>query len=129
MRRALLSLLLAGLLAGCASKIAHSERDIARHLNQTISVEGDYRISDGNEGIFNEWGRVILQRKDTAGIPPGTYVRGTGLISRGHLVEGKFVPDTKDSLGMRDPNDLVLRNAHVEIVPRPSTQPATWGFP
>ena len=129
MRQLGMAILLVGTLSGCATPMAHNERFVAKHIGQTISIEGDYQLAGDSEAIRTDWGKVIVQRKGSQGIPPGVYVRGTGVISRGHLVQGQFVADVPDSHGVRAANDLVLREAHLQIVPRPSTQPTGWAMP
>jgi hypothetical protein len=129
MRRFHVAILLVGLLSGCATPIARNERFVAKHIGQSISIEGDYQFAADGEAIRTDWGKVIVQRTGSQGIPPGVYVRGTGVIDRGHLVNGQFIADVPDSHGVRAANDLVLRNAHLEIVPRPSTQPTGWALP
>ena len=128
-RRVGVAILLVEILSGCATPVAHNERFVAKHLGQSISIEGVYRIGADGDEILTDWGRVTVQRKDSQGIAPGSYVRGTGVIDRGRLVKGQFVADVPDSHGVRAPNDLVLLNAHLQIVPWPSTQPKGWEMP
>jgi hypothetical protein len=116
-------------LFGCATPVAHNERFVAKHIGQSISIEGVYQLSAEGDAISTDWGRVIVQRKDSQGIAPGSYVRGTGVIDRGRLVKGQFIADVPDSRGLRAPNDLVLLKAHLQIVPWPSTQPKGWQMP
>jgi hypothetical protein len=123
------AIMLVGILSGCATPVAHNERFVAKHIGQTISIEGEYQITADGEAIRTDWGKVIVQRKDSQGIAPGSYIRGTGVIARGNLVQGQFVADVPDSHGVRVANDLVLREAHLQVVPRPSTQPTGWAMP
>jgi hypothetical protein len=127
--RRVIAILFVAALSGCATPIAHNERFVAKHIGKTISIEGDYQLAADGEAIRTDWGKVMVQRMGSQGIPPGVYVRGTGVIDRGHLVNGQFVADVPDSHGVRAANDLVLRNAQLQIVPRPSTQPTGWGLP
>src|SRR5579862_9402794 len=105
------------MLGGCSTPVAHSEKTVARHINESISIDGEYKITGDGEVIHNDWGDVKLQRADSQGIAPGSYIRATGIVSRGKLVNGKFVPDTADANGMRSANDLVLQNAKVQVIP------------
>jgi hypothetical protein len=122
-------ILLSGILLGCATPVAHNERFVAKHIGKSISIEGVYQLTADGDAVSTDWGRVMVQRKDSQGIAPGAYVRGTGVIARGHLVKGQFVADAPDTRGMRAPNDLVMRNAHLQVVPWPSTQPKGWQMP
>jgi len=123
------AILFVALLFGCATPVAHNERFVAKHIGKSISIEGVYQLTAEGDAIRTDWGIVAVQRKDSQGIAPGSYIRGTGVIDRGRLVQGQFVADVPDTRGIRAPNDLVLRNAHLQVVPRPSTQPTGWAMP
>lgn len=130
--RVFLPVLLTSLIlsAGCAGTdiVAHSEQGLARRISHGASVEGILQSATTSATVRTTWGIVPIQLLKPAAppIPSGSYVRVTGLVARGRLVNNKFLPSQADSRGLRPARDLVLCNASIEHREPPATQPATF---
>jgi hypothetical protein len=125
MRYVLLMLLV---VAGCGSltKSATTEQKLAKRIGEKGVVEGMLYTVDGVPTVRTTWGLVPLQPIAPITVPMATYVQATGIVERGKLVNGNFIPSHADFRGIRPQHDLVLRQAKVEKHAVPSTQPTTF---
>jgi len=125
MRRVIIALTL---IAGCAgqTKVATTEQKLAKKIGTQATVEGMLYTVDGVPTVRTTWGLVPLKPSQPITIPMATYVRASGLVERGKIVDGKFISSQRDFRGIRPQHDMVLLQAKVERHAPPASQPTSF---
>jgi hypothetical protein len=132
-------LLLGAWLTGCAAPVPVSTRaELVRNLGHKVVMDGTYEVNGNGEHVRRNDADVALDiSPDILGfgrspLNPGDHVKAYGTLERGAMSLGVFIDEQmlSASRGSGEPPiapGFVLRDAKVEQVKAPASQPSGTG--